>query len=101
MVDRGPGGAIAPAIEIPLYRAVGREILRQHPPLAARSSKVEYRIHDRAQPRGTRAPAPRRRWQMRGDHRPFRIRGIACVALSVPPILRAGNFSPTMAVSPS
>jgi site-specific DNA recombinase len=62
MVDPPPGAIVAPAVEEPLHRRVGRELLGQQAPLAARGQQIEHRVGHRAQV-GFPSPPERPGWR--------------------------------------
>src|SRR5476651_697755 len=73
-----PPARIAPSIKITLYRRVGRKLLRQCPPLAARRQNIENRLYNTTQISFTRPATPVRSRQKALDQRPLSIGHIAC-----------------------
>ena len=94
MVDPYPRSVLRPPVEIALDRRIGRKLPRQLPPLATRRCQVQDRLDDAPQRRFARAANPVRFWHQRFDQRPLRIRHVACVTHSLPPILSASDLSP-------
>src|ERR1700742_3820069 len=89
-----PPSGIAPGIEIALNRRIWRKLPRQRAPLTTRRQNIEDRLHHSAQI-GLPRPAQSAWWRQQApQQRPLRIRHIACVAKSVPPIVSASGLSP-------
>jgi hypothetical protein len=94
VVDRFPGSVVAPAVEVPLHRCEGRELLGQHAPLATTLGDVEDRVDRRAQAGSALAPTTGGRRQVGFDEGPFGIGGVACIAQATALILGTRDFSP-------
>ena len=92
MIDDLPAPIAHPLIEVALHGGIGRELPRQLPPLAAGGGDVEDGIHHAVRWRWGAKVAPARHERL--DQRPFRIRQIACIAQTQPPMPRASVFSP-------
>src|ERR1700678_2742288 len=101
VVDLLPGAVVAPPVEIPLHRRVGRKLLRQQPPLATALSDEKDRIYQCPHLRHTRSPAPVLVRHVGSDHRPLFICGIACIPQPISTIFRPSDFSPNQFVPPS
>jgi hypothetical protein len=101
MIDTPPGAVIAPSVEEPLHRGIGRELLGQQAPLATRGQQVEHGVDRLAQIGLARPPQEPWRRQVRLDQHPLVIGQIACVAQSRAPILRASDLGPGHPVAPS
>ena len=104
MVDLSPQAVVAPGIEVVLNRGEGREILGQHPPLAAALGNVEDGVYHRPQRRRAPPPAPCAAVASTPRSPPIRHRiaigGVACIAQPIPPILRASDFCPHLVPPP-
>jgi hypothetical protein len=85
---------VAPPVEVPLHRRVGRKLLRQQPPLATALSDEKDRIHQCPHLRHTRPAAPVLAGHVGGDHRPLFVGRIACITQPISTIFRSGDFSP-------
>ena len=101
IADRPPQAAVAPFVEIALHRRGGREVLREHAPLATGRRDVEDRAHHLPQVRRPGAADPTRRRQERRDQRPFPIRQIACIARPSADIVAPSGIIPEYRVSVS
>src|ERR1700678_2796997 len=66
VIDRLPTSLVAPGVEIPLHRRIGREILWQLSPLAAGRGDIQDRVQDIAKLDLPRSSQRRARRQMRG-----------------------------------
>jgi hypothetical protein len=95
VVHRPPKPAVAPLKEIILNRGERREILRQKPPLAARSCDESQRVQHLPQIDGARAAKTAHRGQHRLQKRPFRIAQITCIPPLRRHILPADDISPS------
>src|SRR5271156_5619812 len=85
---------VSPIVEIALYRRERRKVLRQHPPLTAGPRDIQDRVKHCSQLNLARPAQRLGRRHMRLDQRPFGIRDITCVALSLSLILRSSDFGP-------
>lgn len=94
VVDGAQDADVAPGVEMVLHRGEGREVLRQHPPLATRRSHVEVRVHNLAQVRLTRPPDRLRSRQQGRDQRPFPVAQVTCVARGLAGLVAPGDISP-------
>lgn len=94
MVDPIQSPLIAPSVEVALNRCEGREVLWQQSPLAAGRGHIQQGVDHLAQISFPRTPALVGWWHERLDQRPLIIGQIACIAQSVPLILRTSDFSP-------
>jgi hypothetical protein len=74
---------VAPVIEIALCRGERRKLLRQHSPLTAGARDIQDRIEYAAQLGRARPAQTLGCRHVRLNQCPFRIRQIACVALSL------------------
>src|SRR5580693_580080 len=93
-IDLLKQAVVSPIVEIALHRGERGKVLGQHPPLTAGPRDVQDRVQHGSQ-LGVARPAQRLgRRHMGLDQRPFRIRDIACVALSLSLILWPGDFGP-------
>jgi len=94
LVHQVEDAAVAQHIEVVLDRRERREVLRQHRPLAPRRRHVLDRVPDGAQIGRARSSdlAPRRHEGR--NHRPLRVRAVACVAQAFAGIVSASDFSP-------
>ena len=95
-IDLLKQAVVSPIVEIALHRGEWRKVFRQHPAIDSRSAP-----YTRSRPpplaTGCRAAGPKA-WlpDMRLDQRPFRIRDIACVTLSLSLILEPSDFGRTL-----
>ncbi len=91
--DPLPPTRVSPCVKITLYRRIGRELLRQRPPLAARRQDVRTASTTLRRSVCGDGRVARSR-QKRLDQPPFCFRHITCVTQSVTPILLPSDFSP-------
>ena len=94
VIDPSPEAAVAPVVEVALDRGVGREVPRQHAPLATRRRHVEQGVDNPAQVRRSRPAQALARRHARRDQGPLLLRQIACVAQPFTPIIAPSDFSP-------
>lgn len=87
VIDPQPQTFLRSTVEISLHRRVGRKVLRQLPPLAARRRYVEDRIHHLAKVGPPLAAHSNRLGHEGLDQPPLRICHVACVALHLSAIL--------------
>src|SRR5262252_6818273 len=93
-INPTPDPLIPPSVEVVLDRRARRKILRQRPPLTPRRCDIEDRVHDGPQINKARATEPLPSRHQARNQRPLRVRHVACVTKTLPPILRTGDFSP-------
>src|SRR4029077_1536384 len=93
-IDLLKQAVVSPIVEITLHGGKRRKVLRQHPPLAASARDRQDRIQHRPQRGLTRSTKTLSRRHLRLNQRPFGIRQIACVALSLSLILPPSDFGP-------
>src|SRR5436305_6536688 len=93
-IDLLEQAVVAPVVEIALHGSERREVLGQHSPLTASPRHVQDRIEHVAQLGRARAAQTLNRRHVRLNQRPFGVRQVACVALSVSLILWASDFGP-------
>src|SRR5215210_7956189 len=95
VVDGGPSSFVPPGVEIALHRRGRREVLWQHPPLAAGGGDEEDRVHHPAQLRRPLAAEALGLWHERRDQAPLGIAGVACISRAAANIVAASGFGPS------
>ena len=85
------------SVEIALHRGERGKVLRQHPPLTAGPRDIQDRVKHGSQLNLARPAQRLGRRHMGVGQRPFRIRDIACVSLSLSLILPPSDFRPLCA----
>src|SRR6266481_5055859 len=93
-IDLLKQAVVSPIVEITLHRRERRKVIRQHPPLTAGPRDIQNRVKHGSQLELERPAQRLGRRHMRLDQRPFRIRDIACVPLSLSLMLPPGDFGP-------
>ena len=88
--DTAEQAVVAPCVEGALHRRDRREVLRQHPPLAAGRHRIQDGDRDLPKVGRARPAQPTRRWTERRQERPRPVRQVACIARA-----RAGMLPPS------